>query len=183
MTTFFRLHNFGPDSGGFPALSRGLRGGAAPVAEVDGEMNPSDLLYSEAHQWVRVVDKKATIGITEFKVSQMGEPVYVELPDKGEKIELDEIYGEIGSNDMAEDLICPVAGKVTGVNMQLTDDPSVIALDPYEEGWLIELKIADTDALEALMTGAEYEEYISAFEEEEEETEDEDFGFAGDVEE
>jgi glycine cleavage system H protein len=144
-------------------------------------MNPTDLLYSEGHQWVRVTDDTARLGMTEFKVNQLGDLVYVELPEAGDKLEEDEIYGEVGSEEMAEDLVIPIAGVVTEVNSQLVDDPSIAADDPYEEGWLIEVKIADTSQLDRLMTEAEYEEFILSAEEDEDKLAEE-LGFEADEE-
>ncbi len=122
---------------------------------------PDDLKYSESHEWVRVEEGgEAVIGITDYAQQELGDIVYVELPEVGDEIEKERAFGVIESVKATEDFYAPVSGKVIEVNEPLEDSPEVVNDDCYGDGWLIRVRMSDPSELEDLMTAGEYEEYI-----------------------
>src|SRR5579864_1084201 len=119
-------------------------------------MNPDDLLYSSSHEWLRMGDP-ATIGITQFAQDQLGDVVFVELPEVGATITDGETFGSVESVKTVSDLYAPVSGTVVEVNSQLIDAPELINSSPYDQGWLIRVTITDDSALASLMDRATYE--------------------------
>jgi len=144
---------------------------------------PDGLKYSKEHEWVLVEGKTATIGITEYAQEELGDIVYVELPEVGEKVVKDDPFGAVESVKAVSDVYAPVSGSVLEVNDVLPDNPETINDDPYGDGWMIRVEISDTDDLKDLMSADEYAEYVEQQraeeededqdEEEEEEEEDE----------
>jgi glycine cleavage system H protein len=118
--------------------------------------NPDDLLYSSSHEWVRRGDP-LTIGITQFAQDQLGDVVFVDLPQAGATITAMEPCGSIESVKTVSDLYAPVSGEVVEVNARLVDDPAVVNNSPYEDGWLIRVKPSDPSELDRLMDRATYE--------------------------
>ena len=123
---------------------------------------PENLKYSKEHEWVSVEGNVATIGITDFAQSELGDLVYVEVETVGESIEIDEIFGTVEAVKTTSDLFMPVSGKVIEFNAEIDenegDNPSVINEDPYEGGWIIKIELSDPSELDALMDAAAYTE-------------------------
>jgi glycine cleavage system H protein len=134
---------------------------------------PDGLKYSKEHEWVLVESKTATIGITEYAQEELGDIVYVELPDVGEKVVKDDPFGAVESVKAVSDVYAPVGGTVLEVNDTLPDSPETINEDPYGDGWMIKVEMSDMDDLKDLMSADEYAEYVEQQKEEEEEEEDE----------
>jgi glycine cleavage system H protein len=126
---------------------------------------PSDLLYTEDHEWARVEGKLATIGVTQFAVDQLGDVTQVELPREGEALKQGEAFGTVESVKAVSDLFSPVTGKVTKVNSPLTDSPEYVSEDPYDGGWMITVELANPDELKKLMTAEAYETFLKEQEE------------------
>lgn len=123
-------------------------------------MEEIDLKYSSTHEWVRVDGDLATIGITEYAQSELGEIVYVELPKAGITINAGDVFGVVESVKTVSDLVSPVSGEIVEVNEDLPDSPEMINEDPYNSGWLIIVKLADPSELDSLMNAIEYEEFV-----------------------
>lgn len=135
---------------------------------------PEGLKYSKEHEWVLVEGKVATVGITEFAQEELGDIVYVELPEVGEKIVKDDPFGAVESVKAVSDIYAPVSGAVTEVNDALPDNPETINDDPYGDGWMIRVEMTDMDDLKDLMSAEEYAEYIEQQKEAESDDEEED---------
>jgi len=135
---------------------------------------PDGLKYSKEHEWVLVEDKVAIIGITEFAQHELGDVVYVELPEVGEKVVKDDPFGAVESVKAVSDVFAPVSGAVVEINDTLPENPETINDDPYGDGWMIKVEMTDMDDLKDLMNAEEYAEYIEQQKEEDEEDEDED---------
>ncbi|MDS0221004.1 glycine cleavage system protein GcvH [Haloarcula sp. S1AR25-5A] len=121
---------------------------------------PDDLRYLESHEWVRVADGTAEIGITEFAQDELGDVVFVELPDEGAALTAGEDFGVVESIKAVSDVYAPVSGTVTAVNDQLRDEPELLNEDPFGEGWMLEVEIADESELDDLLSPAEYRDQI-----------------------
>jgi glycine cleavage system H protein len=120
-------------------------------------MYPDNLKYAETHQWVRIEDNIAVIGITEYAQEQLGEVVYLDLPQVGDELTAGEVMGSVESVKSISDLYCPVTGKVIEVNEPLMDEPAKINEDPYGAGWMVRVEMANRTDYEALLTAAEYQ--------------------------
>ncbi len=122
---------------------------------------PGELKYSKTHEWIRIEKKKeAVIGITDYAQQELGDIVYLELPEENDAVDKDAAFGVIESTKATEDLYAPVSGKVIEVNTPLMDSPEVINDDPYVDGWLFRLELKDLKELEGLMSAEEYRSYI-----------------------
>lgn len=119
-----------------------------------------DLKYSKEHEWVRVNGNTATIGITDYAQDQLGEIVFVELPDEGEEFSKDDAFGVVESVKSVNDVYAPIAGRVIEVNDPAVDSPEIVNEDPYGEGWLIKIEMEDAKELKDLMTAKQYDAYI-----------------------
>lgn len=119
---------------------------------------PKDLRYSEEHEWVKVEDGKARIGITHFAQSELGDIVFVELPQVGDEIKSNEPFGSVESVKTVSELYAPISGKVIEVNNDLEDSPEYVNESPYENAWMIVVEPTDTAEVDALMTAEQYEE-------------------------
>jgi len=126
---------------------------------------PSDLKYSEEHEWVRVEGDQATVGITDHAQEQLGDVVYVELPEPGSQVEFMESFGVVESVKTASELFAPLRGNVVDTNARLEDEPELVNEDPYVDGWMIVVQMTDPDDLLQLMDAASYEEFIENLEE------------------
>jgi glycine cleavage system H protein len=133
---------------------------------------PEGLKYSKEHEWVLVEDKVAIIGITEFAQHELGDVVYVELPEIGEKVVKDDPFGAVESVKAVSDVFAPVGGTVVEINDTLPESPETINDDPYGDGWMIKVEMTDKDDLKDLMSAEEYAEYIEQQKEEDEEEDD-----------
>ncbi|WP_430882724.1 glycine cleavage system protein GcvH [Fusibacter sp. JL216-2] len=118
------------------------------------------LFYSEDHEWVKVEGNKAKIGITDYAQHQMGDIVYVELPEEDDELEAGESFGVIESVKAASDSFSPVTGTVTAVNEDIEDDYAVLNEDPYEN-WILEVELSDASELDKLMDAQKYEAFTS----------------------
>ena len=127
-------------------------------------MIPDDLYYSKEHEWLRLEgDGSATVGITDHAQQELGDIVYVELPDPDSALEADEVMGSVESVKAVSEIFCPVAGTVTAVNESLEDAPEVVNSDPYGEGWLIRLTLDNADSVAATMLSAtDYEKHVAS---------------------
>ena len=127
---------------------------------------PEGLKYTKEHEWVLVEDRTATIGITEYAQQELGDIVYVELPEVGEKIVKDDPFGAVESVKAVSDIYAPVSGTVIEVNDTLPDSPETINDDAYGDGWMIRVEMSDADDLKDLMSAEEYAEYVDQQKEE-----------------
>lgn len=118
---------------------------------------PGDRKYSEDHEWVKVEGQKGRIGITDFAQEQLGDIVFVELPEVGRQVKAGEALGVVESVKSVSDVYSPVSGTVTGVNTALQDHPEQVNQDPYGDGWMVELELADVGELDRLLSPADYE--------------------------
>lgn len=124
-------------------------------------MIPEDLYYSEEHEWVRIDDGIATIGITDYAQDQLGDIVYVDLPAVGEVIDAGSAIGELESTKSVSDIFAPIAGEIVARNDSLEGGPEVVNSDPYGEGWLIKVRPSDEDPTEALLSSEAYASIVS----------------------
>ncbi|HOH98638.1 MAG TPA: glycine cleavage system protein GcvH [Candidatus Cloacimonadota bacterium] len=123
-------------------------------------MIPEDLYYTESHEWVRVEGDLATIGISDFAQHELGDIVFVELPDAGMKVSAGEPCGSIEAVKAVEDMISPVSGKVEERNSDLEDSPDLINKSPYEDGWIMKVRLSNPDELENLLSAKDYKNII-----------------------
>jgi glycine cleavage system H protein len=131
-------------------------------------MDPEDLKYHEGHTWVKQDGEKLVIGVTNFAQEQLGDLVFIELPEVGATLEADEPFGSIESPKAVEDLIAPISGEVVERNDEVVDNPEVVNEDPYGDGWLIALKLDENTDLDALLSRDEYRDFVEALGEEDE---------------
>lgn len=122
---------------------------------------PDNLYYTEEHEWVLLEDDIATIGITDYAQGELGDVVFVELPEVGAYISQMEPFGTIEAVKAVSDLFAPVSGEVIEVNELLTDEPELVNKDPYGDGWMIKVKLSDTSEIENLLSPKDYKEKIS----------------------
>lgn len=121
---------------------------------------PEDLLYVKSHEWIKEEGGIATIGITDFAQDELGEVVYLELPEVGDQVEPATPFGVIESIKAVSDLFSGVTGTVVEVNTGLVDEPQQVNEDPYGEGWLIKVRLADEGELELLLDASQYRELV-----------------------
>jgi len=122
---------------------------------------PDDIKYTKEHEWVKVNGNIATIGITDYAQEQLGDIVYVELPDDNEIVTKGDAFGVVESVKSVSDVNAPVSGKVVEKNDPLKDNPETINEDPYNEGWICRLEMSDKGDLGDLMNAEEYEAFVS----------------------
>jgi glycine cleavage system H protein len=121
---------------------------------------PQDLRYSKEHEWVRVEGNVVTVGITKFAVDQLGDVTQVDLPKEGETIKKDDVFGSVESVKAVSDVYAPISGKIVKVNGPLADSPEYLNDEPYDEGWMVQIEATNPAEIEALMTAAQYAEYL-----------------------
>ena len=124
-------------------------------------MLPNDLKYTKEHEWVKAEGENIFIGITDYAQSELGDIVFVELPDIGDSFDKDEAMGTIEAVKTVADIFCPIGGEVIEVNQEIENSPELVNTSPYNDGWLIKLKMADSASLDALLSSDEYKEIIS----------------------
>jgi len=117
---------------------------------------PTELLYSEEHEWAKVEGSKVTIGITDFAQSELGDIVFVELPEVGDTVMTGDPFGSVESVKTVSELYAPVSGKVVAVNSILIDSPEKVNEAPYGDGWMIVIELSDTTELEQLWSADKY---------------------------
>jgi len=125
-------------------------------------MVPEELRYTKDHEWIRVEGDVGTVGITDHAQEELGDIVFVELPKVGATLEQAASFGSVESVKAVSDIYSPVSGQVTGVNSDLAETPEKVNEDPYNQGWLIKLKLSTPDQVGKLMTAAEYTAYVGA---------------------
>jgi glycine cleavage system H protein len=123
---------------------------------------PSELKYTKDHEWVRVEGDTVTIGITHFAQSELGDIVYVDVDTVDETVEKDAVFGSVEAVKTVSDLFMPLSGEVTQFNETLEDQPELVNKDPYGEGWMIKINIANPSEIEELLTAEAYKELIGA---------------------
>ena len=128
-------------------------------------MTPTDRKYTKEHEWVKPDEDLATVGITDYAQEQLGDIVYVELPQPGDTLSQFESFGIIESVKAASDLFAPISGEVVAVNEELVDRPELVNEDPYGDGWLLKVNPEDKSEMDGLMTAEEYEASLKALEE------------------
>ena len=121
---------------------------------------PANLKYTKDHEWIRIEGNDAYIGITEFAQSELGDIVYVEIETEGETISKEEIFGTVEAVKTVSDLFMPVSGKVLEVNPKLQSDPELVNKDPYGDGWMIKVSVAETGHLSELLSADDYKKLI-----------------------
>ncbi len=121
---------------------------------------PANLKYTKDHEWVKIDGDTATIGITAFAQSELGDIVYVEVETLGETLDKDEIFGSVEAVKTVSDLILPLSGEIIEFNDSLESEPEKVNTDPYGEGWMIKLKLSDADEIEELLDDAAYKTLI-----------------------
>ena len=121
---------------------------------------PENLKYSKDHEWILVEGDKATVGITEFAQSELGEIVYVDVTSEGETIDKNEVFGSIEAVKTVSDLMMPVTGEVLEVNPELEDAPELVNQDPYGEGWIIKITMENEKDLDDLLDASAYKDLI-----------------------
>ncbi|MEO7229095.1 MAG: glycine cleavage system protein GcvH [Candidatus Limnocylindrales bacterium] len=125
-------------------------------------MVPAELRYTNDHEWVRLEGDTATIGITQYAADQLGDIVFVELPDVGRALDQFAAFGVVESVKAVSDLFAPLGGDVTATNPGLAASPESVNSDPYGEGWLIRIRIADVSQLDELLDAAAYDDLVAA---------------------
>ena len=121
---------------------------------------PADLKYTKDHEWIRIAGDTAEIGITDFAQQQLGDVVYVELPDVGRQLKAGESFGSIESVKAVSELFAPMTGQVIEVNPSLKDHPEAVNKSPHES-WMVKIRLADRDALSSLLDSAGYERLVT----------------------
>ncbi|MDX2495398.1 MAG: glycine cleavage system protein GcvH [Desulfuromusa sp.] len=121
---------------------------------------PEELKYTEDHEWVLIEDDVVTIGISDFAQDQLGDIVFVELPEVGDTLEAGKTFGVVESVKAVSDVYAPVSGEVVAVNEELPDEPEAVNTSPYEDGWMIKIKLGDTTDLDNLMDVSSYQDFV-----------------------
>jgi glycine cleavage system H protein len=124
------------------------------------ESYPAELKYHREHDWARIENGEATLGITWYAQDSLGELVHYEPPQEGTRIERDTTYGEVESVKAVSDLIAPLSGQVTEVNQKVVDEPETVNADPYGEGWLIRITLTDPEEIGDLLDAAAYQKLV-----------------------
>jgi glycine cleavage system H protein len=127
-------------------------------------MEPTDRKYSEDHEWAKLDDGLVEVGITGYAQEQLGDIVYVELPQLGDVLEASEAFGLVESVKAASDLLAPVSGEVVAINEDLVDKPELVNEDAYGEGWMLKVQADDEAEMDDLMTAEEYEAFLKTLE-------------------
>ena len=123
---------------------------------------PSELVYTKEHEWVRVEDDVAVVGITDFAQGELGDVVYVEIESVDTEIDSDTVFGTVEAVKTVSELFAPVAGTIIEVNEQLEANPELVNSDPYGEGWMVKIRMTDPSATAGLMTSDAYQEMVGA---------------------
>ena len=122
---------------------------------------PAELRYTSDHEWLKVEGDEVTVGITDYAQGELGDVVFVELPEEGTEVDKGESFGTIEAVKAVADLFTPVSGEVIAINEDLEDAPETVNKDPYGDGWMVKIKLSDTSELDELMDATAYESHIS----------------------
>jgi glycine cleavage system H protein len=125
-------------------------------------MYPTEYLYSREHEWIRVQDDVCVVGITEFAQQELGEVVFVELPEVGQVFDSGDEIGTIESVKAVAEVYTPLAGEIVEINDAVHDDPELINEDPHNEGWLVKVRFSSAADLKQLMNAEQYEEFVKS---------------------
>lgn len=123
---------------------------------------PSELKYTKDHEWIMIEGDVATVGITDFAQSELGDIVYVEVDTLDETLDSEEVFGTVEAVKTVSDLFLPLSGEIIEFNENLEDEPEKVNTDPYGEGWMIKLKISDASEVDNLLSADDYKALISA---------------------
>jgi glycine cleavage system H protein len=123
---------------------------------------PADLKYTQDHEWLRVENGVAVVGVTDFAQGELGDIVFVEIETKGEELERGETFGTVEAVKTVSDLFMPVAGQVIEVNSALADEPELVNKDPYGKGWMIKIEMSDEKQVDELISPEDYQKMIEA---------------------
>lgn len=127
-----------------------------------------ELYYTKEHIWVKIENDVATIGITDYAQSQLGDVVFIELPEVGREVESGEVIATVESIKAVSEIYSPLTGKIISINEDLANEPSFLNSDPYGDGWICDIQMKDLTEIEDLMTADDYRAYLEAITEEEE---------------
>ncbi len=125
-------------------------------------MVPSNLRYTKDHEWVRVEGEQATLGITAYAADQLGDIVFVELPEVGRSLEQAAVFGVVESVKAVSDLFAPVSGEVVAINAALATNPDLVNSSPYDDGWMVRIRVGDPTQLDDLLDPDAYDALIAA---------------------
>ncbi len=125
-------------------------------------MVPSNLRYTKDHEWVRVEGEQATLGITAYAADQLGDIVFVELPEVGRSLEQAAVFGVVESVKAVSDLFAPVSGEVVAINAALATNPELVNTSPYDDGWMVRIRVGDPTQLDDLLGPDAYDALIAA---------------------
>jgi glycine cleavage system H protein len=123
-------------------------------------MYPEEYLYTKDHEWVLVQGDVATVGITDYAQHELGDVVYVDLPEVGDSFEASEPFGSVESVKAVSEIFCPISGEVLEVNSKLEETPEMVNESPHQNAWMIKLRVTNTDELKELLSAEEYEDYL-----------------------
>jgi len=123
-------------------------------------MYPEQNLYTKDHEWLLVQGDVGTVGITDFAQKELGDVVYVDLPEIGDSFEANEPFGSVESVKAVSEIFCPVGGEVIEVNAKLEESPDLVNQSPHQNAWMIKIRISDLEELKELLSAEEYEEYL-----------------------
>lgn len=122
---------------------------------------PENLKYTKDHEWIRVEEDCAYIGVTDFAQGELGDVVFVEIETEGENLDKEEVFGTIEAVKTVSDMFMPLSGEVLEVNPKIEDEPEMVNKDPYGKGWLVKISIADSSELNELLTPEQYNDLIN----------------------
>jgi glycine cleavage system H protein len=123
---------------------------------------PANLKYTKDHEWIKIEGDTATVGITDFAQKELGDIVYVEVDTVGETMQIEEVFGTVEAVKTVSDLFLPLSGEIIEFNDQLESEPEIVNADPYNEGWMIKIKISDSSEIDQLMDHEAYKELVGA---------------------
>lgn len=121
----------------------------------------SSLLFTKEHEWLDMDNNEAKVGITNFAQGELGDIIFVELPDVGDSFEKDDVFGTIEAVKTVADLFMPVSGEIIAINSNIEDNPELINTDPHNDGWIIKIKIKDSSEIKSLLTEDKYKDLIN----------------------
>lgn len=122
---------------------------------------PKDLRYTKEHEWVKIVGNTAIIGITDHAQHELGDIVFVELPEVGDTVALEQAFGSVESVKTVSELYAPISGTVAAINDELSDSPELVNESPYENAWMIKVELSNLEEVDALLTPEQYEALIA----------------------
>ncbi len=134
------------------------------MKEIDELNLPEDLIYAEEHEWIHSEGDTVKIGISDYAQDQLGDIVFVELPEVGDTFEISDEFGTVESVKAVSELYMPISGEITALNKSLEDAPELVNIDPYNDGWMIEVKLSNPQELDELMDRNAYLEMLKGME-------------------